>query len=86
MLILMFTFVKPNFSKKIDILGGKSKYETSILGRDYEGLRYHNVKMEIAICLCEKYLEFELNEFVQNISIKTICDKRKDIFSNWYHL
>ena len=100
-LFAIFRLVNPDLTKSITILDCKSEYKMSVFGREYEGFRYHNAKMDVAKCLCKKYIqtknkkypdeiykiinEFELNEFVEKKSIEEICKNSEEIFSNWYY-
>lgn len=100
-LFAIFRLVNPESTKSVTIQECKSKYKMSVFGREYEGFRYHNAKMEVAKCLCKKYIqtkdkkyaeeiykiinEFELNEFVEKNSIEEICKNSEEIFSNWYY-
>ena len=97
----IFRLINPDLTKTISLLDCKSEYKMSVFGREYEGFRYHNAKMEVAKCLSKKYLqtknkkyadeiykiinEFELNEFVEKNTIEKICNSREEIFSNWYY-
>ncbi|MCW0485632.1 hypothetical protein [Riemerella anatipestifer] len=100
-LFITFRLINPSLSKNIQILDCKTEYKMSIFEREYEDFRYHNAKMEIAKCLCEKYIqtknntyknetekiinEFELHESVSHKTIEEICIKRNEIFSDWYY-
>lgn len=100
-LFAIFRFVNPDLTRSISVFDCKSYYEMSVFGREYEGFNYHNSKMDVAKCLCEKYLqtknnkyadeiykiidEYELNEFVEEKTIDTICKNREEIFLNWYY-
>jgi len=100
-LLLIFRLINPNITKKITILDCESTYQKSVFGREYEGYNYHNAKMDIAKCLCEKYLttknkkyeveirkilnEFEAYDEIKNEPIDNICRAKETIFIYWYY-
>ena len=101
LLFVLFRIINPNYTKKIAILDCSVEYKMSVFGREYEGFNYHNSKMDVAKCLCEKYLktkekkygseirkiinEFELENAVYNMPIEKICTEREDVFFYWYY-
>ena len=101
LLFLLFRIINPDYTKKITVLDCSVEYKMSVFGREYEGLRYHNSKMDVAKCLCEKYLktkdkkyeseirkiidEFELKNFLYNKTIDQICTDREEVFFYWYY-
>ncbi len=100
-LFLVFRLVNPVITKSITVLNCEGKYKMSVFGRTYEGYNYHNAKMDIAKCLCEKYIATKdkkhateigkiLNEFEAYDNIKTepvanICNNRNLVFTYWYY-
>lgn len=100
-LLLVFRLINPDVTKSITTLDCASTYKKSVFGKEYEGYNYHNAKIDIAKCLCEKYetdknktYEIEirkiLNEFeaykeIKNDSVERICRDKEAIFSYWYY-
>lgn len=100
-LFSIFRIVNPNLTKSIGVQNCTSEYYMSVFGREYEGFRYHNAKMEVAKCLCEKYIqtknqkyateiyriinEFELDVSEEKNAIEKICNNREEIFSDWFY-
>ena len=100
-LLLIFWLINPNITKNINTLNCKSTYKKSVFGREYEGYNYHNAKMDIANCLCEKYLttknkkyeieirkilnEFEAYHEIKHEPIEKICKNKHATFSYWYY-
>ena len=100
-LLLIFRLINPNLTKNITILDCESTYKNSVFEREYEGYNYHNAKMDIAKCLCERYLatknrkyeieirkilnEFEAYEEIKNDPIDDICRDRATIFIYLYY-
>ncbi len=100
-LFLVFRFVNPDITKNITMLDCTGKYQVSMFGRPYEGYNYHNAKMDIATCLCEKYIatkdkkyateigkilnEFEAYENIKNEPVEDICRNADSIFIYWYY-
>lgn len=100
-LFVLFRVINPNYTKKIFVLDCSDEYKMSVFGRVYEGFGYHNSKMDVAKCLCEKYLktkekkyeseirkiinEFELENSVYNMTIEKICTDREKVFFYWYY-
>jgi hypothetical protein len=101
LLFVLFRIINPNYTKKIAVLDCSVEYKMSVFGREYEGFNYHNSKMDVAKCLCEKYLktkerkyeseirkiinEFELENAVYNMPIEKICTEREDVFFYRYY-
>lgn len=100
-LFLVFRLVNPNITKNIKVLDCTAQYHLSVFGRPYEGYNYHNGKMDIAKCLCEKYTSAKdkkyvtgireiLNEFdayasIKDDSIEDICKNGDSVFTYWYY-
>lgn len=98
---LVFRLVNPDITKNITVLDCTGKYQVSIFGRPYEGYNYHNAKMDIAKCLCEKYIATKdkkyateirkiLNEFdayasIKDDSIEDVCKNADSVFTYWYY-
>lgn len=96
----IFWLINPKISKEITALGCKATYQMSLFGREYEGYNYHNGKMDLAKCLCEKYSvskdakyqleirkiikEFE-NDQVDELNIDEICKNKETYFAYWYY-
>jgi hypothetical protein len=100
-LFLVFRFVNPDIAKSVKVQDCDSKYKKSVFGRDHEGYNYHNAKMDIATCLCEKYIatkdkkyateigkilnEFEAYENIKNEPVEDICRNADSVFIYWYY-
>lgn len=96
----IFRLVNPNLNKEVSALDCKSTYQKSIFGREYEGFNYHNAKMDLAKCLCEKYaatkdekykseikkilLEFEYDK-IEETNYDEICKNSETFFGYWYY-
>jgi len=100
-LFALFRIINPNYTKKIIVLDCSEEYEMSVFGREHEGFSYHNSKMDVAKCLCGKYMmtkekkyeseirkiinEFDLEDSVYNKTIERICADREEVFFYWYY-
>jgi hypothetical protein len=100
-LLLVFRLVNPDITKNTTVLDCTGKYQVSMFGRPYEGYNYHNAKMDIATCLCEKYIaikdkkyateigkilnEFEAYENIKNEPVEDICRNADSVFIYWYY-
>lgn len=101
LLFVIFRLINPDYTKRIAVLDCSEEYKMSVFGREHEGFSYHNSKMDVAKCLCEKYLktkekkyeseirkiinEFELEDSVENMTIEKICTEREEVFFYWYY-
>ncbi|WP_332452995.1 hypothetical protein [Chryseobacterium aquaticum] len=101
LIFLIFRVINPEFSRKMVVLDCTQEYKTTIFEREYDRFTDHNTKMDIAKCLCEKYLktkekkyepeirkiidEFELKNSGYNETIDQICTDRDEIFFYWYY-
>mgnify|MGYP003575385130 CR=1 FL=1 len=100
-LFLVLRLANPDTTKNIKVFDCESKYKKSVFGRAYEGYNYHNAKMDIAKCICEKYVptkdkkyapeirkilnEFEAYESIKDEPIEAICKNRDSVFTYWYY-
>ncbi|MDQ0594696.1 hypothetical protein QFZ37_003065 [Chryseobacterium ginsenosidimutans] len=100
-IFLIFRVINPEFSKKMVVLDCTKEYKITIFKREYDGFTDHNTKMDIAKCLCEKFLqtkekkyeseiqkiinEFELQDSVKDKTIEDICNEREEIFFYWFY-
>ncbi len=101
LLFLAFRLINPSITKNISSLDCKSEYKQSFFESAYEGYNYHNSKIDIAKCLCEKYKssnnkqyetelrnilnEFEAYEAFRDQPVADICKNKDSIFSYWHY-
>ncbi|MCH5715525.1 hypothetical protein [Niabella hibiscisoli] len=100
-LFLVFRLLNPTITKSMTVLRCEGKYKMSVFGRPYEGYNYHNAKMDIAKCLCKKYIatkdkkhateigkilsEFEAYDNIKDEPVEEICENRDSVFIYWYY-
>lgn len=96
----IFWLINPKISNEITALDCKATYQMSLFGREYEGFNYHNGKMDLAKCLCEKYsvsknekYQLEIKKIIKEFEYDTadqsnideICKNSETYFAYWYY-